>query len=253
MSISNIWRFDLIRGNSKSPRDGACLLDAVSWFNYGHLDDYPPCVCPVLAAYGRRLNDFLPNDQRQKLKVFLPRLVGTVDKPNAIVRAEYAVRRTIREVLPVVLRAQGLEDFATQCETLDGSMVEYRELCLKVANPNGVVSIDAGTTAYAAYTAAAYAAYTASPATCAAYAIYAAAYAAYTATTAYAIYAASPDAINISEIAITIFAGMLEIGLRTETSTEDWMVAADRFAEARALDPREINYSYAPYERKFCV
>ena len=41
MDINNIWQFELRKGNSNNPKDGACLLDAVSWFEYGTLGDHP--------------------------------------------------------------------------------------------------------------------------------------------------------------------------------------------------------------------
>lgn len=78
--LSTLWAFELSKGNSKDPRKGACLLDAVSWLEYGHLGDHPECVCPVIAAYGRIINDLLPHAERQRLRVYIPRLVGTVDK-----------------------------------------------------------------------------------------------------------------------------------------------------------------------------
>ena len=57
--MTDIWKFDLKRGNGHDPRDGACLLDAVSWFQYGTLGDDPPCVCPVIATFARGVNDVL--------------------------------------------------------------------------------------------------------------------------------------------------------------------------------------------------
>lgn len=107
--ITDIWRFDLRRGNSKNPRDGACLLDAVSWFEYGHLGDRPKCVCPVLAAAGRGINDTLPWDARQELKRFLPRLPGTVDEEAEPKRVEYLVQHLARDTVTIALEARGFQ------------------------------------------------------------------------------------------------------------------------------------------------
>ena len=76
-NVTDLWRFDLTRGASNNPRQGACLMDAVSWLEYGKLGDHPRCVAPKLAAYGRFLNDMLSDHRRQQLKRFIPRLVGT--------------------------------------------------------------------------------------------------------------------------------------------------------------------------------
>lgn len=128
--IGDLWRFDLRRGNSENPREGACLLDAVSWFEYGTLGDHPPCVCPVIAAYARPVNDALGHADRQRLKVFLPRLVGTVDPESEQARAEYLAWQAIRVFAPMALRATGLPaliERATRLENFSGSLKEAEE------------------------------------------------------------------------------------------------------------------------------
>ena len=106
--ISNIWKLDLRRGNSPNPREGACLLDAVSWLEYGELGDHPSCVCPVIAAFGRGINDALSDTSRQKLKAYIPRLVGTVDRSAVQARAEYLAWQAIRLFAPLALDCIGL-------------------------------------------------------------------------------------------------------------------------------------------------
>src|SRR5258708_20931907 len=67
----------LARGAHKDRDDGLCLLEAVAWFAGRSHSDQPPCVSPVLGAYGRSLNDVLPDIPRQELKQFIPQLPGT--------------------------------------------------------------------------------------------------------------------------------------------------------------------------------
>jgi len=93
---TDIWRFDLTRGASTTPRNGACLMDAISWLEYGKLGDEPECVCPVLAAYGRYLNDLFDDVTRQKLKVLIPRLAGSRDPVSAKIRADFIIEESIR-------------------------------------------------------------------------------------------------------------------------------------------------------------
>src|SRR5258708_25727187 len=69
----------LARGAHKDRDDGLCLLEAVAWFAGRSHSDQPPCVSPVLGAYGRTLNDVLPDIPRQELKQFIPQLPGTAD------------------------------------------------------------------------------------------------------------------------------------------------------------------------------
>lgn len=83
MDPNELWPFQLCRGHSKSPPEGACLLDAVSWFEYGCLGDEPPCVSPVLAFIGHFVNDTATDAERQELRRFIPKLVGTAGSPLA--------------------------------------------------------------------------------------------------------------------------------------------------------------------------
>lgn len=89
MDLNKLWPFELRRGPSKNPSQGACLLDAVSWFEYGCLDDHPPCVSPMLAALGRLLNDMSDDTERQELRRFIPLFPGTVDVKADVDRADY--------------------------------------------------------------------------------------------------------------------------------------------------------------------
>ena len=71
VNIDDLWPYELRRGNSLSPSDGACTMDAVSWFAAGRLGDHPQCACPVLTAYVARGQDAMPHVTRQKLKPFI--------------------------------------------------------------------------------------------------------------------------------------------------------------------------------------
>lgn len=89
MNLEALWPFQLTRGHSKDPRKGACLLDAVSWFEDGCLNDKPTCVSPVLARLGHFANDVLDDTGRQELRRFIPRLVGPVDERADRLRVNY--------------------------------------------------------------------------------------------------------------------------------------------------------------------
>lgn len=91
MDLEALWPFQLTRGHSKHPSKGACLLDAVSWFQDGCLNDRPRCVSPVLARLGHFANDILSDSRRQELRRFIPRLVGTVDDKADRLRGSYVL------------------------------------------------------------------------------------------------------------------------------------------------------------------
>jgi len=67
----------LEHGAHDNRRQGVCLLEAVAWFASREHTDRPPCVSPVLGQFGRSLNDWLPDEDRQALIPFIPRMPGT--------------------------------------------------------------------------------------------------------------------------------------------------------------------------------
>jgi hypothetical protein len=99
-------------------------LDAVSWLEYGRLGDHPACVCPVFAAFGRDINDAMSDAGRQRLKLFIPRLVGTVDPAHEQERAEYLAWQAIRVFVPLALEAVGQHKHAAILRGFTGSLVE---------------------------------------------------------------------------------------------------------------------------------
>jgi hypothetical protein len=69
----------LEKGKHDSPEEGMCLMEAVAFIAGEEFTDRPECVSPVLAEFGRTLNDFLSDDARQQLIPLIPKLIGTVD------------------------------------------------------------------------------------------------------------------------------------------------------------------------------
>jgi hypothetical protein len=90
VDLNGIWRFDLVRGFSGDPSQGACLLTAVSWLVDGKLTDRPKCVCPLLAQFGRHANDILYQRDRQRLRAFIYRMAGSRDS-SAIKRRAHII------------------------------------------------------------------------------------------------------------------------------------------------------------------
>lgn len=76
-------------------------------------------VSPVLAAYVRTLDDAIPEEPRQRLKPYLPRLINTagdaaLDRRRAYLAADTAVR----VFAPMALDAAGLRDEAETLRSL---------------------------------------------------------------------------------------------------------------------------------------
>jgi len=99
--IVKLWNFDLCRGSSDHPRNGACLYDAANWILYGTVGDDPPSACPVIRAYAFRLNDLLPDRPRQRLKVFILRVVGNRDPASEAARAVFLARHAAEVIVPM--------------------------------------------------------------------------------------------------------------------------------------------------------
>ena len=91
-------------GSHRRREDGVCLLEAAAWIAGEAHGDHPKCVCKILAAYGRNLNDLLPDDMRQELVPLLPKMIGTAGDGNAQSRGLMAADWMVRVYTPAFLR-----------------------------------------------------------------------------------------------------------------------------------------------------
>jgi hypothetical protein len=103
IDASKLDGLTLAQGGHESPDDGMCLMEAVAYVRgIGHTD-HPACVAPVLGAFGRNLNDVLPDDLRQKLIPLIPDLPGTAGDGYDEERGYMALDWLIRTWLPAWL------------------------------------------------------------------------------------------------------------------------------------------------------
>ena len=105
----NLEKITLESGAHESREEGVCLLEAVAWMAGEPHSDHPACVSPVLAAYGRALNDCLPADRRQQLRRFIPLLQGTAGDGRDQARGLMAADWLVRVFMPAWLDAAGLD------------------------------------------------------------------------------------------------------------------------------------------------
>jgi len=68
---------ELDRGGHESWEKGACVMEAVAYVAGEPFSDHPACASPVITSFLISWNDSLPDDQRQMLKPYIPRIVGT--------------------------------------------------------------------------------------------------------------------------------------------------------------------------------
>jgi hypothetical protein len=99
----------LAYGSHDTREDGVCLLEAVAWFAGEPHSDHPACVSPVLASYGRSLNDLLPDGKRQQLRPYIPLMPGTSGDGRDEARGYLALDWLIRTYAPAWLDLAGLD------------------------------------------------------------------------------------------------------------------------------------------------
>lgn len=77
----------LSRGKHRSPRQGACFMELVSYLAGERWSDHPACTHPLLAAVARAVNDCTPDEHRSPLAVLMPSVIGLAsDDPRVDVR-----------------------------------------------------------------------------------------------------------------------------------------------------------------------
>jgi hypothetical protein len=72
-------RLRLGSGSHASIESGACIMEAVSVVSGEPFSDHPKCASRVIGAFLRVWNDDLPDAQRQMLKPYVAKVVGTAD------------------------------------------------------------------------------------------------------------------------------------------------------------------------------
>ena len=116
--ILDLDQLHLDKGAHRDPADGLCLLEAVAYVAGEVHTDAPRCVSPVLAEFGRTLNDWLDDVRRQELKLLIARLPGTAGDGLDEARGYMALDWLIRTYTPTWLELAGLSAEAAQLRAL---------------------------------------------------------------------------------------------------------------------------------------
>lgn len=66
----------LSAGRHRSPKRGACMMEYASFLAGERWSDHPLCTHPVLAAVARGVNDFVSDERRNELLMYVPRVIG---------------------------------------------------------------------------------------------------------------------------------------------------------------------------------
>src|SRR5262245_59049191 len=72
----------IAKGSHGSKEAGGCVMEWTSYLAGEPWSDHPRCVSPVIAAFLRRWNDDLGDADRQRLKPYIVRVIGTNTGPE---------------------------------------------------------------------------------------------------------------------------------------------------------------------------
>ena len=114
----NINELVLKSGSHSSPEYGLCFMEAVALFNGEKHSDHPGCACLVLTSYMIRLNDSMNDEERQLLKPFVTKIVGTRDGKSSK-RLEILVKNAVCKVTPHVLKLTKNEELIKHAKILE--------------------------------------------------------------------------------------------------------------------------------------
>jgi hypothetical protein len=110
------------RGSHKPPSNGlvnACVMEAVAYVAGEPFSDHPECASPVITSFLVSWNDAMDDVDRQMLKPYIVRVVGTrTGKRHEEQRAWMLTDWLARECAPAWMRLAGLTGQAESLESL---------------------------------------------------------------------------------------------------------------------------------------
>jgi hypothetical protein len=109
--------FKLDAGHSSFDR-GHSATEVVAWLTGNDHTASPPCLSPVLRAFLQRLNDTLDDENRQRLKPYLPRCAGTAGDGKDELRGWLAADWAVRVAAPTWLELAGVTESAAALRAL---------------------------------------------------------------------------------------------------------------------------------------
>jgi hypothetical protein len=119
VKVLDFAELKLETGAHKKPTDGMCVMEAVAFVAGEQFSDHPACASPILGTFLRSWNDTLDDETRQRLKPYIPRLIGTnTGIADEEIRAWMITDWLVREQTPVWLELAGLKDEAGQLRNL---------------------------------------------------------------------------------------------------------------------------------------
>lgn len=150
----NLDKYTLSAGKHDSPQHGTCIMELYSIMTGAEFTDTMPCISNVLQSHIRAFNDGLPDDQRQRLKAYLPRIDGLRNDVKEERLMFLCADRAVRVFAPIALRRAGEESGAQRLESLPPVVDKETALVARDAAYNAAWADNAANAAYAAANAA---------------------------------------------------------------------------------------------------
>lgn len=129
MTPEDFGPFKLSFGSHKSPQDGMCVMEMVSFLAGEPWSDQPRCVCPIIAEFCRTMNDNFEQTERDWLQAYVPRLIGTASPFYEKERAEYLFDRAVNVFAGMSDMADGYADDAR----LEFEMGDYLDAAISAS------------------------------------------------------------------------------------------------------------------------
>jgi hypothetical protein len=107
-------RITLVEGVGDPKRGELCVMSFVALLAGEDHTDHPASASPLVRNLAISINDAMPRDERQRLKPFAARIVGTNDGRN-LARAEMLRQALAGEILPRIRRDFGAGQAAERC------------------------------------------------------------------------------------------------------------------------------------------
>ena len=108
------WPYFLRRGHSEDPSKGACAMDAINWLVHGVHGDHPACASPAISSFVMKGDDSMPDDTRQRLLAFLPRIAGSRSEAHEEARVAIMVIAAQRWAVVAATEVAATEVAATE-------------------------------------------------------------------------------------------------------------------------------------------
>ena len=117
--LSALDEITLTVGQHNSPEAGMCAMEAAAWLAGEEHSDTPECVDETITEYVQVLNDHGGPEVRERLKSYVPQMLGTATGPEHSLKRDEIARAGQRKAAARWLRLLNLDDLAAAVEADD--------------------------------------------------------------------------------------------------------------------------------------